>query len=53
MKKRILVVEDEQPILQFLQRGLTHKGFETFTAVNGQEALRAVHDDGPTLLFLM
>ncbi|MDQ2902679.1 MAG: response regulator transcription factor [Ktedonobacteraceae bacterium] len=52
MKKRILVVEDEQPILQFLQRGLTHKGFETIAAVNGEEALKAVRDDVPDLVVL-
>ena len=52
MKKRILIVEDEEPILQFLQRGLTYKGFETIAAVNGEEALRAVHDDAPDLVVL-
>ena len=52
MKKRILIVEDEQPILQFIRRGLTHKGFETLTAVNGEEALRVVHDTSPDLVVL-
>jgi DNA-binding response OmpR family regulator len=52
MKKRILVVEDEQPILQFLHRGLIHKGFETILAVNGEEALKAVHDRAPDLVVL-
>lgn len=37
--KRILIAEDEKPLLHALQLKLTHEGFEVATAANGQEAL--------------
>ena len=39
MPDMILVVEDEERILQFLQRGLSYEGYEVKTAVNGTEGL--------------
>jgi DNA-binding response OmpR family regulator len=52
MKKQILVVEDEQPILQFLQRGLIYKGFDVLTATSGEEVLSLVSVYGPDLVLL-
>jgi DNA-binding response OmpR family regulator len=52
MKKQILVVEDEQPILQFLQRGLTYKGFGVLTATTGAGVLSQVSMYGPDLVLL-
>jgi DNA-binding response OmpR family regulator len=52
MKKQILVVEDEQPILQFLQRGLTYKGFDVLTATAGAEVLSLIAVYGPDLVLL-
>ncbi len=37
--KKILIVEDEQPIAKALQLKLEHSGFEAEIALDGQEAL--------------
>lgn len=52
MKKQILVVEDEQQILHFLQRGLVYKGFEVVTATSGEDALAKVSETSPDLVLL-
>src|SRR5437660_11373315 len=39
---RILVVDDEIEILRALQRSLSARGFEVFTAGSGEEALEAI-----------
>lgn len=51
-KKRILIVEDEPQIVNFLQRGLGYKGFEVITAYNGQQALRIFQSSQPDLIVL-
>lgn len=51
-KKQILVVEDEEQILQFLQRGLLYKGFTVITASSGEEALALAVDCHPDLVLL-
>ena len=38
-KKRILVVEDEPGVRDFVQRGLEHFGYDVETAVNGFDGL--------------
>jgi len=38
-KKKVLVVEDEKPLAHALELKLTHEGFATTVARNGQEAL--------------
>ncbi len=50
--KRILVVEDEPNILHFLQRGLTHEGFDVLLASNGKESLTQVCNAIPDLVLL-
>ena len=50
--QRILVVEDEPQITQFLKRGLTFKGFEVIVACNGKQALHAIQDYSPDLMVL-
>lgn len=52
LRKRILVVEDEKPILQFIQRGLTYKGFAVLTAQTGEEALAVAATGKPDLILL-
>ncbi len=52
MKKQILIVEDEKQILQFLQRGLTYKGFAVLTAATGEEALSIAVAAKPDLILL-
>jgi DNA-binding response OmpR family regulator len=51
-KKRILVVEDEANIAQFLKRGLTYKGFDVRVAWDGQQALREMQTFAPDLVVL-
>ncbi|MDP2038535.1 MAG: response regulator, partial [Ignavibacteria bacterium] len=39
MKTKILLVDDEKDIVEFLQYNLSNEGFKVITAYNGQEAL--------------
>lgn len=50
--KRILVVEDEPQISNFIKRGLTLKGFEVIVAATGENALQAIQDSAPDLVVL-
>ncbi len=43
--KRILVVDDEQPLRELLQEALTQKGWNVDTAADGAEALQLVNDN--------
>ncbi len=43
--KRILVVDDEQPVRELLQEALTRKGWNVDTAADGAEALQLVNDN--------
>jgi two-component system response regulator MprA len=52
MTAKILVVDDEERIRQFLQRGLTFEGYRVETAGDGQEALDKARDDPPDLVLL-
>ncbi len=50
--KRILLVDDEPQIANFIQRGLTYKGFEVTIASRGEQALDSVRDAPPDLVLL-
>ena len=52
MKKKILIVDDEQDIVSYLEMLLQDQGFETVTAGNGNEALEAVKRERPDLVTL-
>ena len=52
MSAKILVVEDEDRIRQFLQRGLTFEGYRVDAASDGQEALDLARDEPPDLVLL-
>ena len=52
MKKKILVVDDEDDILQFLELVLREKGYEVVTAAGGQEALTRAQIEKPDLVLL-
>ena len=52
MKKKILVVDDEDDILQFLELVLREKGYDVVTAASGQEALTRAQMEKPDLVLL-
>ena len=49
---RILVVDDEQSITDFIALGLRHEGYEVRTAPDGRAAMRAVDEFRPHLVVL-
>ena len=49
---RILVVDDEQSITDFIALGLRHEGFDVRTAPDGRAAMRAVDEFHPHLVVL-
>jgi two-component system, OmpR family, response regulator MprA len=52
MTARILVIEDEERIRQFLQRGLAYEGYRVDTAVDGRTGLEIARDNPPDLVLL-
>lgn len=44
---RVLIVDDEEPVLKFVERVLSEAGYQTVTAGNGPEAIEAVEKNGP------
>ena len=51
-RKKILIVEDELPMLQELTRAFTNAGFETFGAKNGEEGLAVAIEKNPDMILL-
>ena len=49
---RILIVDDERMIVDYLEEYLQRLGYETVSAANGQEALEKVAADSPDLILL-
>jgi two-component system response regulator MprA len=49
---RVLVVEDEHNIADFIRRGLTYQGYEVEVAHNGEQALRTAQEHLPDLVIL-
>ncbi len=52
MSARILVIEDEERIRNFLQRGLTFEGYRVDTAPDGEAGLDIARDNPPDLVLL-
>jgi len=52
MPQRILVVEDEKPLREFVARNLSVRGYEVFQAANGMEAL-AIFQNQPLDLIIL
>ena len=50
--KKILVVEDEPDMLNFLSAFFQDNGFEVLTATNGKECFEKAKDDQPDLITL-
>lgn len=52
MASRVLVVDDEESILEFVCMGLEYEGFETATASSGKDALDRFRAVAPHLIIL-
>jgi two-component system response regulator MprA len=52
MSARILVIEDEERIRQFLQRGLSYEGYRVDAALDGQIGLDMARENPPDLVLL-
>lgn len=47
---KILVIEDEPNLLQAMKNILLLEGFEVLTAADGDEGLKVLHSDTPSLI---
>ena len=52
MNEKILLVDDDSTLLQFVAEFLTNDGMEVFSANGGQEALRLAYKEHPDLVVL-
>jgi len=52
MKKKVLVVDDEQSILTLLQYNLQQAGYEVLTASDGDEGKNLALKENPDLIVL-
>ena len=52
MAKKILLVEDEELMIDLLQRKLQKEGYEISVARDGEEGLKAMREVGPNLVLL-
>ena len=52
MGNALLIVDDEQQVLDFVQPFLEDEGYTVWTALNGPDALRIVRDKQPDLVVL-
>jgi two-component system KDP operon response regulator KdpE len=51
-RRKILVVDDEPRIIQFIRLNLEHDGFEVYEATSGPQALEKLRDQMPDLILL-
>ena len=52
MKRRILVVDDEEHIVNIMRFTLEHAGYEVIAAHDGKEGLRMAREEKPDLIVL-
>ncbi len=52
MKKKILIVEDEEGLRLFYEEELEAEGYEVLTAQNGREAIQRLEEGKPDLIIL-
>jgi two-component system response regulator MprA len=52
MREKVLVIEDEEKILRFLQRGLAYEGYQVDAALDGPQGLAMARDNPPDLVIL-
>ena len=51
-KKRILVVDDEEDILEVVRFNLSREGYEVFCSTSGEETLKIARSEHPDLIVL-
>jgi two-component system alkaline phosphatase synthesis response regulator PhoP len=51
-KTKVLLVDDEPDILEFMSYNLNKEGFEVFTSTNGKDAIRIATQEKPSLIIL-
>ena len=51
-KIKVLIVDDEPDILEFLDYNLSRNGFDTIQASNGKDAIKLADQDSPDLILL-
>ncbi len=49
---KVLIVDDEEDIIEFLRYNLEKEGFKVFTALDGKEAIEIAHKEEPHLIIL-
>ncbi len=52
MPKKILIIEDEEILLDLLQKRLSQEGYDVFVARNGVEGLEIMKKNKPDLILL-
>ena len=52
MKQTILIIEDEEILLEVLQRKLEKEGFSVLIARDGEEGIRLIKEKMPNLVLL-
>lgn len=52
MNNKILILDDEDPIRQFMKINLDYQGYHTIEASSGEEALRLVDEENPAVAIL-
>lgn len=52
VKRKLLVVDDEHDICDFVQNFFHERGFQVFTALNGEEAISITKKEKPELVLL-
>ena len=50
--KKILVIDDEQPICKMLKKFLSRKGYQAITALSGKEGIKKVKQERPQIVLL-
>ncbi|MCM8776356.1 MAG: response regulator, partial [Candidatus Omnitrophica bacterium] len=51
-KKRVLLIDDEEDILEIMKSVLLDEGYEVMTATNGEDGLRQIARSEPHLIVL-
>lgn len=52
MKKKILVIDDEQAICKMLEKFLSRKGYKAITALSGESGIKKLKKEKPHIVLL-